>query len=73
MEFCSEHSTVVFYWDQPFQLQLVWVDTVDIIEHFSNRFRLKHGNSWEKPLCELQSRNIIKHVFSTVSTWFEVG
>ena len=35
---------VVFYWDQPFQPQPVWVVSK---EHFSNRFPLKRGNSWE--------------------------
>ena len=32
------------------------------VEHFSNHFWLKHGNSWEYSLCELQSCNIIKQM-----------
>ena len=44
---------VVFFWDKPFRPQPVWVDTVDFswaIEHFSNCYRLKRDNSWDKSL-----------------------
>lgn len=27
---CRFETKVVFYWDQPFKSQLVWVDTVDV-------------------------------------------
>jgi len=58
----TRNFKVVLYWDQPFQLQSVWVDGMTslnstIFQPFWDNYECDH--SWDKSLRKLHSRHII--------------